>query len=96
MKKIVLKTKDSNIAAPLVEEAIKNEVKLIRNGINNIRKNLDRYEQKHGYKTEEFFEMYKQGKTTDEADFVDWAGEYQLLLELTKELDNLEGIEICS
>ncbi len=71
-------------------------MKLIQKGIKCIRKDLDQYEQKHGYKTEEFFELYKQGKTSDDPDFVDWAGEYQLFLELGKELDNLKGIEICS
>ncbi len=96
MEKIILKTINSNITAPLVKEAIKNEMKLIQQGIKSIRKDLDQYEQKHGYKTEEFFKLYKEGKTTDDPDFVDWAGEYQLLLELGKELDNLKEIEVCS
>lgn len=51
-----------------------------------IAKRLGKYENKYGIDTEEFFYDYNQGKTSDDEDFIEWAGYYKHYLGLRREI----------
>jgi len=48
---------------------------------------LIRYEIRYGLESEAFFERYSHGQIADEADFVEWANDYQHYLALRNEID---------
>jgi len=49
-------------------------------------KQLNTYEIQYQLDSAEFFTKYSQGKTSDDEDFVEWAGSYQHYLALHQEL----------
>lgn len=51
-------------------------------------KQLNTYETYYQMDSAEFFEKYSQGETSDDEDFVEWAGNYQHYLVLHQELEN--------
>jgi len=52
-----------------------------------ITKRLNLLERQHNMASEEFFYRYSQGKMSDDAEFVEWANDYQHYLHLRQELD---------
>ncbi|TVP63963.1 MAG: hypothetical protein EA342_17375 [Leptolyngbya sp. LCM1.Bin17] len=48
---------------------------------------LTRYELQYQMDSAEFFTQYSQGQTTDDEDFVEWAGTYQHYLGLHQDLE---------
>lgn len=48
---------------------------------------LTRYELQYQMDSAQFFAQYSQGQTTDDEDFVDWAGTYQHYLGLHQDLE---------
>ncbi len=56
-------------------------------------KQLKIYEIQYEMDSSEFFAKYSQGETTDDEDFVEWAGNYQHYLVLHQELeDRLQNV----
>ena len=51
-------------------------------------KQLNTYEIKYQMDSVEFFSQYSQGQTSDDEDFVEWAGSYQHYLALHQELEH--------
>jgi hypothetical protein len=51
-------------------------------------KQLSTYETQYQMDSAEFFTRYSQGQTSDDEDFVEWAGSYQHYLALHQELEN--------
>lgn len=52
-------------------------------------KRLGKYEDQYQMDSADFFTQYKQGQTSDEEVFVDWAGNYQHYLAIRQELDTM-------
>ncbi|WP_346293144.1 antitoxin TumA [Sphaerothrix gracilis] len=50
-------------------------------------KQLNAYEIEYQMDSAEFFGQYSQGQTSDDEDFVEWAGSYQHYLALHQELE---------
>ena len=52
-----------------------------------VAKRLSIYENQHKLDSEEFFHQYRQGKTSDEIEFIEWANDYQHYLALRLEVE---------
>jgi hypothetical protein len=52
-----------------------------------IAKRLSLCESQHKLDSEEFFHQYRQGKTSDEVEFIEWANDYQHYLALRQEVE---------
>jgi hypothetical protein len=52
-----------------------------------VAKRLSIYENQHKLDSEEFFHQYRQGKTSDEIEFIEWANAYQHYLALRQEIE---------
>jgi hypothetical protein len=50
-------------------------------------KRLSLYENQHKLDSEEFFHQYRQGKISDEIEFIEWADDYQHYLALRQEIE---------
>jgi hypothetical protein len=53
----------------------------------DLAKQLTRYELAYHMDSADFFTRYSQGNTTDDEDFVEWAGTYQHYLGLHQDLE---------
>ena len=52
-----------------------------------VAKRLSLYENQHKLDSEEFFHQYRQRKTSDEIEFIEWANDYQHYLALRQEIE---------
>jgi hypothetical protein len=52
-----------------------------------VAKRLSLYENQHKLDSEEFFHQYRQGKTSDEIEFIEWANDYQHYRALHQEIE---------
>ncbi|OGL44102.1 MAG: hypothetical protein A2149_04860 [Candidatus Schekmanbacteria bacterium RBG_16_38_11] len=95
MRQLILRTKKPSIASSLVKEAIENELKLIKNSIAQLESTLKKFEGKYKLTSKRFYANYQKGKTSDDLDFIDWAGRYQLFLDLKEQYYHLKELEIC-
>jgi hemerythrin-like domain-containing protein len=75
----------SEIARQALISALAREQALARNAISRTKERLKGFEQKYGMKMEEFYERFKSGELGDSDDYIDWAGEYELLKHLEEE-----------
>jgi len=51
-------------------------------------KQLNTYEYRYQMDSADFFAQYSQGQTSDDEDFVEWAGSYRHYLDLHQELES--------
>jgi len=75
----------SEIARQALIGALTREQTLARNAVERTKKRLKEYEQRYGMKTEEFYARFKSGELGDTDDYIDWAGEYELLKHVEEE-----------
>ena len=52
-----------------------------------VAKRLSLYENQHKLDSEDFFHQYRQGKISDELEFIEWANDYQHYLALHQEVE---------
>ena len=52
-----------------------------------VAKRLSLHESQHKLDSEEFFHQYRQGKTSDEVELIEWANDYQHYLALRQEVE---------
>lgn len=75
----------------LISAMLEFKINDLKKGIKNIKADIRFFEKKYGMDTTEFYSDFKAGKITDENDdFLQWAGEYEALLEFDNELKILQ------
>lgn len=79
----------------LLQSALERERRILLTSIEKTKLRLNEYEKKNSLKSEEFFDKYNQGIAGDSDEVIDWAGEYQIYLELKSRLDSLEDIVVA-
>jgi hypothetical protein len=74
-------------------------VKLLEMTLNQHRRRLERYEQdlrefenKYGMDSADFYQRFEAGQLGDAMDFFEWAGLYELRLDLLKKIQRLESV----
>ena len=55
-----------------------------------VAKRLSSFEERYRLASEDFFDRYTKGRMEDEADFVDWANDYEHFLSLRQKIE--EGL----
>lgn len=79
--------KHNNDENSLIQSILDYHIDQLKKGIKNIQLDLADFEQKYGMSTEEFYKDFNQGKLADENnDYMEWSGEYEILLDYKKEL----------
>ncbi len=63
----------------------------LKKGVKNLKIDLAYFENKYEMTSEEFYKAFVQGKLADENnDFMQWSGEYEILLDYLDQLKELE------
>ncbi|MFQ6093009.1 MAG: hypothetical protein ACE5OR_10060 [bacterium] len=94
MTQLIIGSKNKNLV-PLLNGAVKNELRVIDVGISKTQRNLKDFEKKFRTTSEEFYQQFQKGEMGDSEDFVRWAGEYETLKKLLQDRKLLAGAEIC-
>jgi hypothetical protein len=82
IQQITLTTDAAVALKPLIEAAIRSELRMLELGLERTRQRLRLFEDRYDLPSEEFRRRFEAGEVTDSLDFVEWAGEiktYQLL-----------------
>jgi hypothetical protein len=79
-----------------IKSAIDKEIKRCEIGATLSEKALKQFEDRYKMSSEEFFFKMENGELDDRLDFIEWAGEYELLRRTRQKLNALKGIRICS
>ncbi len=70
--------------------AAKAEIEVLEKKAKKAMKTLEKFEQKHGEKSQDFYEKYQQGKDRDDPDKEKWAQKYKEYLGIKEPLDALK------
>ena len=96
MKQLVLEYESPLTLDVSITQAIRREIGLIALAVRLSKQALARFEQKYRLASDEFFIRMESGELGDSADFIEWAGEYELLQRAEQKLRGLQGLRICS
>jgi len=95
MAEIVIRTGKPESVMPVLDSAIRNQLKLLKTSINRTKKRISSFEQKYNMSTEQFMQKIRAGMDDDNLDYVEWIGETKILKRLEEEYKELEGLRIC-
>ncbi|HID20368.1 MAG TPA: hypothetical protein EYP28_05480 [Methanophagales archaeon] len=95
MAEIVIRTGKSESIMPVLDSAIRNQLKLLKTSINRTKSRISSFEQKYSMSTEQFIQKIREGMDDDNLEFVEWLGETKILKRLEEEYKELEGLRIC-
>ncbi len=77
---------------PLVEDAIRNEVRYLQSGIRRTEQRLRTFEARYGFSSQEFLRRYENDELPETLEFAEWVGECRLLERLREKAETLEEI----
>jgi len=95
MAEIVIRTGKPESIMPVLDSAIRNQLKLLKTSINRTKVRISSFEQKYNMSTEQFIQKIREGMDDDNLEFVEWLGETKILKRLEEEYKELEGLRIC-
>ncbi len=94
MTEIILKTDEPGKAASILFEALETEEIRLQYSLNLAKKRLKKYEKKYNVSSDKFVADWSaEDLKGQDMEYVEWAGEYQLALQLDERLFALKSIE---
>lgn len=78
----------------LLENALDREKRLLLIALTRTQEKLKKFENQYNMTSDEFFQLYQSGKTDDRNDYIDWSGEYHILLSINEKINDLEELTI--
>ena len=95
MAEIVIKGNKSETIMPVLDSAIRNQLKLLKTSIKRTKTRINSFAQRYNMSTEQFIQKIQEGMDDDTLDFVELIGERKLLKRLEEEYKELAGLRIC-
>ncbi len=95
MSETVIRISKPESVMPVLESAIRNQLKLLKTSIKRTEIKIKSFEQKYNMSTEQFMQKIREGMDDDNLDYVEWIGERKILKRLEEEYKELEGLRIC-
>ena len=94
MDEIILKAKEPDKTAGILFEAIETEVRRLQYSLNLAKKRLKKFEKKYNVSSEKFYsEWSAEDLKGQDMEYIEWSGEYQMVLQLNERLFALKNIE---
>jgi hypothetical protein len=81
---------------PLVEAALQNELRLLQVNIKRTEQDLSNFETRFGLSTTEFVQRFENDELPETLDYVEWVGEYRLLIRLHEKTEALREIRFAN
>jgi hypothetical protein len=95
IQEITIKSNSTVNLKPLIEAAIRGELKLLAHGIKRTRSKLTEFEQQFGMSSEEFEQKFNNAELSESLDFIEWFGEIKTLRLLNQQQNALERAEVA-
>jgi len=83
------------VARAILSEALDRQQRMLQAALLQTKENLHTFEVRYHQDSASFFSLYQKGKVDDRDDYVDWAGEYQILQSLQSQIDCFEELVLC-
>ncbi|EFK11603.1 conserved hypothetical protein [delta proteobacterium NaphS2] len=96
MAKVIVNEKIADNVMRLIEAAVENQMRIIAFGMAKTNRKLEEMEKETGIRSKEFYRQFQEGKWSDEMKYIRWAGEYETLERLKRDLGELQELELCS
>ena len=81
---------------PLVQAALRTELRLLEACIRRTEQNVQEFEIRYGLPTAEFIRRYEQDELEETLEFAEWIGEFRLLQRLREKADTLQEIRFAN
>jgi len=86
---------DQATLRPLLEAAVRTQLRVIEVGIRRTERRLHNFERRYKMNTEEFYRRLTQDQVEETLNSIEWAGEYQTWLRLRQQYETLLGARIA-
>ena len=96
MSRLMLEYQGTASIQSSISRAIQREINMLSLAVRISKDALRIFERRYDMPSENFFDRMEHGELGDSDDFIEWAGEYELLLRTQNELHELQTITICS
>jgi hypothetical protein len=80
---------------PLVEAALRTELRLVEAGIRRTEEKVEEFEARYGLPTAELIRRYERGELEETLELAEWIGEHRLLQRLREKSDTLQEIRFA-
>lgn len=87
MNQLTLTTTRQRPLRPLIEAALKNEIRLLEAAIQRTEEHLRAFEAAHRMSSAEFLQRYENDELPETLELAEWIGEYHLLSRLSEKAD---------
>ncbi|MGQ9627217.1 MAG: hypothetical protein ACUVV0_09990 [Anaerolineae bacterium] len=95
MSQVTLVSSSDIPLKPLVESALRSEMKMLEIGLRRTQERLKSFEERFGMSSEEFYRRLCNDELEEILDFIEWAGEYKTLSLLYEKYQALKEIKIA-
>ncbi len=95
MSQVTLISRGDVPIKPLVESALRSEMKMLEIGLKRTEERIRSFEERFGMTSDEFYRRLCDDELEETLDFVEWVGEYKTLALLREKYQALKEIEIC-
>jgi len=79
---------------PLVESAIRSELRMLELGLERTRQHLHGFEMRYGISSQEFWRQFEAGEIAESLDAIEWAGEIETHRRLETHRQALQGARL--
>jgi len=94
LQEIVIKTNASEALKPLVEAAIRNQIKVLRHGVQRTKERIAEFEKRAGMSSVEFEQKLQMDEIAETIETIDWNMELAALRLLESQCQSLSEAEI--
>jgi len=95
MSQQVIVTTDEPVALkPLVESAIRSELRMLELGLARTAQRLHAFEDQYGLTSEEFERRFAAGEVSESLDYIEWAGEIKTYHLLKAQQQALQRVQL--
>lgn len=95
MTQVIVKPETASNVRRLLQAAVMHELKVLEVGIEKTARRLKRFEQQFNQETFTFYQQFQAGELGDSIDYIKWAGEYETLLQLQQDFEDLSETQLC-
>ncbi len=95
MTEVIIKPATASNVKRLLQAALDHELKVLQMGIEKTTQRLKDFEQKFNQETSTFYQQFQAGKLGDSIEYIKWAGEYETLLQLQEDFQELSETQVC-
>lgn len=96
MEQLTLVSKQPRLLKPLVEAALRNELRLLQAGIQRSEQKLQQWESRFGLPTLEFVRRYENDQFEESLELAEWIGEHRLMTRLLEKAQILQEVTFAN